>query len=131
MKEVIYECIRGLDGKIPCCKLGMNAKCFNEIQKSLILDHCCKQNGGSNRLDPLKRCCHNSLRDLCVYTDVAWWKLKKHSHKKDIGNYSDGCIICLKSFYVGCVLPVKKGNDCMVCSTCYNSFLSLHFSNSY
>ena len=33
---------------------------------------------------------------------------EKHSHQKDVSNYPDGCIICLKSFPVGCVSAVKK-----------------------
>ena len=33
VEEVIYGCTRGLDGRIPDCKLGMHAKCFNEIKK--------------------------------------------------------------------------------------------------
>ena len=48
MKEVIYGFTRGLDGRIPDCKLGMHINCFNEIQKSMILDPCSSQNGGSN-----------------------------------------------------------------------------------
>ena len=68
MKKVIYGCIKGLDGRIPDCKLGMHAKCFNEIQKSMILDPCSKHNGVNNRLDRLKSCWHHSLRDLCLHT---------------------------------------------------------------
>ena len=78
-------------------------------------------------LDKLKSCCHNNLRDLCVQTDGAWWKLKMHCHQKDIGNYPDGCIICLKSFSTGCVSPEKKGNYCMVGSICYDLLSSHNF----
>ena len=111
MKKVIYGCIKGLDGRIPDCKLGMHAKCFNEIKKSMILDPCCRQNGVNNRFERLKSCCHHSLRDLCVYTDCAWWKLKKYCHQKDIGSYPDGCIICLKSFSMECVSAVNKSSQ--------------------
>ena len=37
VKEVIYDCIRGLDGRMPYCKLAMHAKCFDEIQKTLLM----------------------------------------------------------------------------------------------
>ena len=47
---------------------------------------------------------------------------KSTATKKYIGNYQDGCIICLKSFSVGCVSLAKKRNDFIVCSTCYSSF---------
>ena len=59
--------------------------------------------------DRLKSCCHHSLKDLCVHTDSAWQKKKNYSHWKDIGNYPDRCIICLKSFPVGCVSLRKMG----------------------
>ena len=113
MKEVIYECIRGLDWKISHCKHGMHGNCFNEVQKSMILDPCRRQNSGNNKLNILISWCHHNLRDLCIHTDVAWWKLKKYSHQKDIANYPDGCIICLKSFFVGCVSTVSKSTQIM------------------
>ena len=42
-----------------------------------------------------------------------WWVVedKKYSHWKDIENYPDGCIICLKSVSVGCVSSVKKATQ--------------------
>ena len=120
VEAVIYGCIRGLDGRIPDCKLGMHAKCFHDIQKSIILDPCIRQSTGNNGLDRLKSCCHHSLKDLCVITDGAWWKKKKYSHRKDIGNYPDGCIIHLKSVLVGHVSLRKKGAHSMVCSIHYN-----------
>ena len=48
MKEVIHGCINGLDGRITECKLGMHAKCFDEIQRSMIIDPCSRQNGVNN-----------------------------------------------------------------------------------
>ena len=106
MKEVFYGCIIGLDGRIPDCKLAMHANCYNEIQKSMIHDIGSMHNSGSNRLERLKSCCHYSLRDLCVYTDGAWWKLKTYFHQKDIGNYQDMFIICLKVLF--CCLHVSE-----------------------
>ena len=84
-----------------------HARCFHDIQKSIILDPCSSQSAGNNGLDRLKSFCHHNLKDLCVITDGAWWKKKKHSHKK-----RHGCIICLKSFSVGCVSLRNKGTDC-------------------
>ena len=55
---------------------------FQWSMKSMILDPCSRQNGVNNRLDGLKRCFHHSLRDLCVYTDGAQWKLKSVATKK-------------------------------------------------
>ena len=104
----------------------MHAKCLNEIQQSMIHSH----NSGSNQLKMLKSCCYLSLKDLCDHKDGTWWKMKKYSHQKDIINYPDGCIICLKSFSVGCVSAVKRATqiikmeedendegriECMVC----------------
>ena len=65
-------------------------------------------NDGKNKLDTLKSCCHHSLKDLCVQTDGAWWKLKRYCSKLDINNLSGGCMICLKSFSVGHILSVNK-----------------------
>ena len=31
-----------------------------------------------------------AVRDLCVQTDGAWWKLKKYCQEKELGNYPDG-----------------------------------------
>ena len=45
-EAVIYGCIRGLNGTIPDCKLGMHTNCFNEIQQSMILDPCSRQSTG-------------------------------------------------------------------------------------
>ena len=84
--------------------------------------------GGSKKLDRLKSCCNHSLRDLCVHKDGAWLKLKKYCHQKDVGYYPDGCIICSKSFSVGCVLPVKMGNNSMVCLIYYEWFSSYIFA---
>ena len=124
-------------------KLGMHAKCFNEIQRSKIHDIGSRHNNGSNHLKMLKSRCHHSLKDLHVHTDGAWWKIKKYSHQKDSINYPDGCIICLKSFFVGCVSAVKKvrqtvkmkgdKNDertikCMVCLILFSSFFDLTWS---
>ena len=111
MREVIYGCISGLDGRITDCKLGMHSKCFDEIEKSMIHDVGSRHNNGRNQLQMLKSCCHHNLRDLCVHTDGAWWKMKKCSHQKDIENYPDVCIICLKSFSVGSVSAVIKGHE--------------------
>ena len=82
VEEAYYDCIRGLDERIPDCKLAMHANCFGEIQRSLIHDFGCRHNGGSNRLERLKSHCHHSLRDLCVHIDGAWLKLKKIATKK-------------------------------------------------
>ena len=130
-EAVNYSCIRGLDGRISDCKFRMHVKCFHELEKSFILDPCSRQSTGNNGLDRFKSCCHHSLKNLCVITDGTWWKKKKYSHQKDIGNCSDGCIICLKSFSVLCVCIWKKSTDCMVCSIHYDWFLWLHFCNSY
>ena len=122
IEAVTYGCIRSLDGRIPNCKLGMHAKCFLDIQKSIILDPCNRQSTGKKGLDRLKSCCHHSLKDLCAITDGAWWKArkeKKYSDQKDIGNYPNGCVISLKSFSVGHASLRKKGSDCMVCSIHY------------
>ena len=37
VEEVIYGCIRGLDGRALDCKLAMHANCFIEIQKKWFL----------------------------------------------------------------------------------------------
>ena len=103
--------MRGLDGRISDCELGMRAECFNEIQRSNIHDIGSRYNSGSNQLKMLKCCCRHSLKDLHVHTDGAWWKMKTYYHQKDIVNYPDGCIICLKSFSVGCVSAVKKATQ--------------------
>ena len=42
--------------------------------------------------------------------------------QKDKGIYPDGCIICQKSFSVGCTSSVKVGNDGMVGSICCELF---------
>ena len=99
-----------MDGRILDCKLGMHAKCFDEIQKIMIPDPGRGQNGGSNWFDILKHCCHNSLVDLCAHTDGEWWKLQKLCHQKDVGKYSDIWLICLKQILIGCVTS-KKGMD--------------------
>ena len=73
MKKVIHGCIRGLYGRMSDCKLGMHAKCFDEIQQSMIHDVRSRHNSGSNQIKTLKRCCHHSLRDLCLPTDDDAW----------------------------------------------------------
>ena len=103
VKEVIFACVRDLDGRIPDCKFALYANYFNETQIGMIHNLGNRHNGGSNRFDWFKSCCHHSFKDLCIHTESAWWKLKKSFHQKDIGNYSGGCIICLKSFSVWCV----------------------------
>ena len=79
-------------------------------------------------LDRLKSCCHHSLRYLISSDRCCMVEVKKYWNQKDIGNYSDACINCLKSFSTGYVSPVKKlrkgkrkrkrreRNECMVCS---------------
>ena len=120
VKEVIYGCIRGLDGRIPECKLGMHANWFNEIKKEwfMIL-------GTGTMVVVIDWTDSKSIAitalEIWVCTS-AWWKLKKYCHQKDIGNYPDEYIISLNFFSVGCVSTGKKGNDCMVCSICYNLF---------
>ena len=59
-------------------------------------------------LDRLKSCCHHSLRNLCAWTNGAWWKLTRYCTCEDIDNYPDGCNIFLKSFSIGFVSPVNK-----------------------
>ena len=113
VKEVIYGCIRGLDGGKTDCKLGMHDKCFGEIQKSMIHDIGSRHNSGSNWLEMLKSCCHHSLRHLCVHTYGAWWKMKKYCCQKDIGNYPDRCIIRLKFFSNWCISAVNKSTQIM------------------
>ena len=98
VKEVIYSCTRGLDGRISDCKLGMHSKCFDEIQRSLIHDVGSGHSSSSNQLKKLKSCCHHSLKDMHVHTDGAWWKMTKYYHQKDIVNYPDGCIIVWSPF---------------------------------
>ena len=115
LEEVIYGWIRGLEGRIPDCKLAMHANCFNDIWKSMIHDLGSRQNGSSNRLDRLKSYCHHSLRDLHAHTDGAWWKLEKYYQENDL---SEILLFCV------CVWPAKKGNYCMVCSNCCASFPS-------
>ena len=41
-------------------------------------------------LGRLKMCFHHNLRELCVHTDGAWWKLKKYCTSGDISKYPDG-----------------------------------------
>ena len=72
-----------------------------------------RHNGDSNQLDKLQSCCHHNLRDLYVYIDDAWWKLKKYFQWKDIGKCQDGCIIYLKFFSVGCMSGVNKSTQIM------------------
>ena len=80
---------------------------FQWNAKSMIHDIGSRHNGGSNQLDKLKSFCHHSLGDLCVQNDDVCWKLKKYCHWKNNGNYPDGFIICVKSFYFGCLSTVK------------------------
>ena len=132
MKEVIHGCVRGLGEKIFDCKLAMHANCFDETRKSMIQNLFSRSNGVRNRsdvssLDLFKGYCHYSIKDLCIQTDDAWWKMKKFFHGKDIGIYPDGCIVCLKFFSTVCVLHAKKGNDCMLCSHSYDLFYSHNF----
>ena len=77
----------------------------------MIYDIGSRHNSGSNQFKMLKSCCHHSLRDLCVHTGGAWWKMKKYSDQNGILNYPDGCIICLKSFSAGCVSAMKKATQ--------------------
>ena len=112
----------------------MHAKCFDEIQQSMIIDIGSRHNSGSNHLKMLKSCFHHSLKNLHDHTQSACWKMKKFSDQKEIANYPDGCIICLNSFSFGCVSAVKKATqiviiegdtndkkiiDCMVSVTSY------------
>ena len=61
--------------------------------------------------------------EIFVFTQmVPWWKLKKCCQWKEISNYPDRCIFCLKSFSVGCMSLVKKVNDCMACIICSDFF---------
>ena len=78
---------------------------FDEIRKNMIHDHGSRYNGVRNKscVDRLQSCCHHSLRDWCVLTDDASWKLKQYWTHEDIGNYLGGCIIGLKLFSTGCV----------------------------
>ena len=99
-------CIMSIDGYISDCKLAMCASCFDEIKKNMIYHLCSRHNGERNRsdatsFDKCESCCHHSLRDMCVQTDGAWWKLKKYCHRKDIDIYPSGSIICLKSLSTG------------------------------
>ena len=104
---------RGLGGTIKDCKLRMYSKCIHDVWQSMINDVGRRHNSDSNQIKMLKSCCHYSLRDLCVHTDDAWWKIKKYSHQKDIGKYIDGCIICLKSFFIECVSAGKTATKIM------------------
>ena len=118
MKEVIYGCIKGLDGRMPDWKLGMHAKCFNEIVAGRMMVAIDWADSKAVAITTL---------EICVFTQMVHggsWKVLQPNRN---GNNPDGCILCLKSFFVGCVLTLKKGNDCIVCSSRYNSFSSLHF----
>ena len=104
VEVVIYGCIRGLDGRIPDCKLRIHANCFHDIQEG-----------------PFLILVAGSLMETMDWTGskaVA----STYSHCKDIGNYPNVCNICLKCISVGCVSLGKKSNDCLVYSLCYKSF---------
>ena len=91
----------------------MLANYFDQIRKNMTYNLGSRHNSATNRpamtsLYRLKRCCHHSLSYLCVYTDGAWWKLKKYCCHKDIASSPGTCIISLISFSVGCVTQVNK-----------------------
>ena len=105
MDEVIYSCVRGLDGHVCYCKLAMHANCFDEMRKSMFHDYGSMQNCMRNRsnivfFDRLNSCCQHNVRGLCIKTDGAWWKWKKCCHQKSIGIYPAEFIICSKSFSI-------------------------------
>ena len=98
---------------------------YTDTAFRMIHDLGSRYNGDKNRSDMmswnrLKSCCPHSLSNLCVQTDGAWWILKKCCIHWDVGNYPDGCIICLKSFSIEWIFPAKKSKDWMVCSICYD-----------
>ena len=85
----------------------MHAKCYDELVKmndSVKSVRNRKNKSIDNRLmmSLLKEqniCGHHSLKDLQVHTDGAWWKLKKYGLHSGIGNYPQGCIVCLKPLH--------------------------------
>ena len=62
----------------------MHIKCYDELRKMDIIVKSVRnrQNESVNNrsmmmlMDEQKMCCHQSMKDLQVHTDGAWWKLK-------------------------------------------------------
>ena len=65
VEEAYYDCIRGLDERIPDCKLAMHANCFGEIQRSLIHDFDSRHNGGSKAIAI-------TVLEICVFTHMVY-----------------------------------------------------------
>ena len=109
IKDVIYGCVKWFAWKKIGLQAGKKCKLFKWNTKkhdSWSWQHSSMRCGSDvSSLDRLKSCCHHSLRDMCVHTDGAWWKLKEYCTHGDIGNYPNGCIIHLTSSSVGCVSP--------------------------
>ena len=99
--NVYCSCKKGLDWKTFYYKLAMHPiVMIRSKMYDLQLWWQAQWNGRCvTTLDRLKSWCHQSLRYLCIHTDGAWWNLKKYPQQKDIGNFPDRCIICLKSFF--------------------------------
>ena len=57
---------------------------FQWNPKSMIIDLSGNHNGSSNRLDRLKRCCHQSHSTLCVHMYDAWFKFKNKAMEKTL-----------------------------------------------
>ena len=106
--KVLYGCRRGLDGRISDGKLATHAKYYDELRKmddSVRNMRNRRNESFSNStmmtlLDEQKLCCHYSLKCLQVHIDGAWWKLKRYSLHPGIGNYHQGCIVCLELFQI-------------------------------
>ena len=106
--KVLIECKRGLDCRISNCKLGMHAKCYDELRT--IDDKVKNVRNRRNEslhngtmiihLDEQKLGFHYSLNGLQVHIDGAWYKLKMYSLHSGIGNYPKGCIVSLEPFQI-------------------------------
>ena len=95
MKEGIYWCIGGLDGRIVSMK-------YKKAWFLILL---------AGKMVEAMIWHTRMLLPSQPYTDGAWWKMKKCCHQKDVSNYPDGCNICLKSFSVWLVSTVNKSTQ--------------------
>ena len=104
--KVLYECKRGLDGRISDCELAIHAKCYDELRKmdDSVKNVRNRRNESNNNntmmtlLDEQNTCCHHSLKHLQVHTNGAYWKFKKYSLHLGIGNYPQGVLSALDYF---------------------------------
>ena len=104
VEEVVYDFISGLDGRITNCKFAMHANHFNDIQKKFMILEADTLVVVIDLTD--STAVSITALKICVFKQMV------HSwHWKDIWNYPNGCIICLKSFSVGHVTSVKKNKQ--------------------